>query len=344
MSGIEFSFPSLPWYEWVIYSVACLFLVLFAGVMSGLTLGLLSIDPMQLKVLLRAGTDTEKEYAKKMTPILKRRHLLLVTLLLCNALAMETLPLFLDRMGPEVLAILLSVTFVLVFGEIIPQAVCSRYGLAIGGKLAPFVLVLMGIMFPISWPISKFLDMILGKDHIRYLKRSHLIELVSEHEQHVHSPHSPQSEGGPLLKDEVTVIRGALELNQKTVGQVMTPLHRVFMLSDREVWDEATMRRVLEAGHSRIPVYRDGDKNDILGLLIVKKLVQLDPVNNPVPISAIPLREIPIVSSDVSLWDMLNEFQKGKSHLAMVRKRKELDIVGGMISLSLSLSLLLITM
>jgi hypothetical protein len=42
---------------------------------------------------------------------------LLVTLLLANAAAMEALPIFLDKMVPEWLAIILSVTAVLFFGE-----------------------------------------------------------------------------------------------------------------------------------------------------------------------------------------------------------------------------------
>jgi len=47
----------------------------------------------------------------------KRHHLLLVTLLMANALAMEALPLVLDRMVPSWAAVLLSVTAVLFFGE-----------------------------------------------------------------------------------------------------------------------------------------------------------------------------------------------------------------------------------
>ena len=60
-----------------------------------------------------------------MLPILQKHHLLLVTLLLCNAAAMEALPIFLDAIVPSVLAIVISVTAVLFFGEIIPQAVCT---------------------------------------------------------------------------------------------------------------------------------------------------------------------------------------------------------------------------
>lgn len=43
----------------------------------------------------------------------------------------QALPLFLDRLADPITAVLLSVTVVLVFGEIIPQAVCSRYGLKV---------------------------------------------------------------------------------------------------------------------------------------------------------------------------------------------------------------------
>jgi hypothetical protein len=51
-------------------------------------------------------------------PVVKEQHQLLVTLLLCNAAAMEALPIFLDTMFNEVVAVILSVTFVLAFGEV----------------------------------------------------------------------------------------------------------------------------------------------------------------------------------------------------------------------------------
>jgi len=52
-----------------------------------------------------------------MIPLVKRHHLLLVSLLLANAAATETLPLFIDRLVGPVGAILISVTAVLLFGE-----------------------------------------------------------------------------------------------------------------------------------------------------------------------------------------------------------------------------------
>lgn len=42
------------------------------------------------------------------------------------AVAMEALPLFLDRLANPITAIIMSVTAVLVFGEIVPQAICTK--------------------------------------------------------------------------------------------------------------------------------------------------------------------------------------------------------------------------
>lgn len=39
--------------------------------------------------------------------------------------------------------------------QIIPQSLCTRYGLAIGATVAPLVRVLIWFWFPIAYPISK---------------------------------------------------------------------------------------------------------------------------------------------------------------------------------------------
>ncbi|PNH02194.1 hypothetical protein TSOC_011858 [Tetrabaena socialis] len=149
-----------------------------AGLMSGLTLGLLSLDAVDLEVLLRSGSAKEQKWVKKVMPIVSNGHFLLVTLLLCNAVSMEALPLFLDKLADPVTAVVVSVTAVLFFGEIIPQSVCSRYGLAIGANLAPLVRLLMWLCSPIAWPMGRLLDLVLGPDHHTIFRRRQLKELV----------------------------------------------------------------------------------------------------------------------------------------------------------------------
>lgn len=93
---------------------------------------------------------------------------MLVTLLLCNAGAMETLPIFLDKIFSPFVAILVAVTLVLFFGEIIPQALCTGPNkILIAYYMCPVVLLIMQATSPISYPIAKLLDWILGEHKLK---------------------------------------------------------------------------------------------------------------------------------------------------------------------------------
>ncbi|XP_078698530.1 uncharacterized protein LOC144926013 isoform X1 [Branchiostoma floridae x Branchiostoma belcheri] len=289
-------------------------LVMVAGLMAGLTMGLLSLDKNSLKVLKEGGKPSERKHAAKILPIVENHHLLLVTLLLTNAGAVEAMPIFLDKISNPIIAIVVSVTAVLIFGEVIPQAVCSRYGLAIGAFFSPMVRVLIFLTFIISWPLSKLLDCLLGEDHGTFFRRAELRALVD-----IHAEEARENEE-PLNTDEVLIIQGALQMRDKTAGSALTPFDKVFMLSIDGKMDKETMDMVIEAGHSRVPVY-DGEKTNIVGLLLVKMLIKLDPV------AATPIRSIlqenprylPAVREDTPLFDLLNEFQQGKCHMCAVR-------------------------
>jgi len=48
---------------WIAYAGICCFLVCFAGIMSGLTLGLMSLSLVDLEILERSGSPSEKKQA-----------------------------------------------------------------------------------------------------------------------------------------------------------------------------------------------------------------------------------------------------------------------------------------
>ena len=85
--------------------------------MSGLTMGLLSLDLTQLEILKNAGKEREQKFASAILPIVKRHHLMLVTLVLWNAAAVESMPIFMDKITNPVVAVAVSATAVLLFGE-----------------------------------------------------------------------------------------------------------------------------------------------------------------------------------------------------------------------------------
>jgi len=61
-------------------------------------------------------------------------------LLLANALALEALPIFLDKIVPSYLAIFISTASVVIFGEVLPQSYATgSKKISIGYYFAPFV-------------------------------------------------------------------------------------------------------------------------------------------------------------------------------------------------------------
>lgn len=287
-------------------------LVIFAGLMSGLTLGLMSLSLVDLEVLAKSGTPKDRIHAAKILPVVRKQHLLLCTLLICNAAAMEALPIFLDSLVSAWGAILISVTLILLFGEIIPQSVCSRYGLAIGASVAPVVRVLVIICFPVAYPISKLLDYLLGHEHRALFRRAELKTLVNLHGNEA-------GIGGELTHDETTIIAGALELTEKIASDAMTPISDIFAIDINGNLDRELMNLVTERGHSRLPVYYEHPTN-IIGLILVKNLLTIKP-EDKVPVKSVTIRRIPKVLETMPLYDILNEFQKGHSHMAVVVRK-----------------------
>ncbi|CAG8786517.1 15246_t:CDS:2, partial [Acaulospora morrowiae] len=116
--------------------------------------------------------------------------------------------------------------------------------------------------FIAGYPIAKLLDLILGENHGIIYRRAELKELIKYHE-------TSTERGGDLVKDSVTIIRGALDLQDKVVESAMTPIEKAFMIPIDSMMDRITIREIYLTGHSRIPVY-EGSREHILGVLLVK--------------------------------------------------------------------------
>jgi metal transporter CNNM len=200
---------------------------------------------------------------------------------------------------------------IVIFGEIIPQSVCVRHGLPIGAYLSPFVLVLMYILAPIAWPTARLLDRLLGEDHGTVYKKAGLKTLVTLHKTLGPSP------SDRLNQDEVTIISAVLDLKDKAVGDIMTPMDDVYTMSSDTILDEETMDEILDAGYSRIPIHAPGNPYNFVGMLLVKILITYDP-EDCCKVSDFNLATLPETATDTSCLDIVNFFQEGKSHMVLV--------------------------
>jgi Cyclin M transmembrane N-terminal domain len=224
--------------------VLIVFLVVVSGLFSGLTLGFLSLDKTGLEILMDSDDPSSASYARKIYPIRVKGNELLCTLLLGNTAANALLSILIaDRFGGIVGA--LSSTFViLIFGEIVPQAICSRYALYIGSRAVPLVKCIMIIFYPIAKPLALALDYALGEELATTYSGKEFMKLLQIH-----------VEENMLDHDTANTMTGALKYKNLPVREVMTPLANVFMLKTDEKLNFETIAKIFKTGYSRIPVY-----------------------------------------------------------------------------------------
>jgi metal transporter CNNM len=194
------------WVYIVFNSVGSIICVCLFAIISGLFLGFLTLDTIDLQIIQRSSLDEdERLYATTLLPLVKRRHQILVTLELMSALAYETLPIFLDALVPSWVAILLSVTIVMVFGEIIPSGIfMGPNQLYLGYHMVPLMSFLLWIFHPLATPLVKLLDYLTdtdeddtdpySRDELSALVRiQHEAELDTYTQHHHHPSHHPSS-------------------------------------------------------------------------------------------------------------------------------------------------------
>lgn len=302
-----FELPLPLWVSLIIIGTCLMFSALF----SGLNLGLMSLDRTELKILKNTGTPKEREYAAKIQPVRDHGNFLLCSILLGNVLVNSTFTILLDGLTSGLVAVLCSTIAIVIFGEITPQAVCSRHGLAVGAKTIFITKIVMGITAPLAYPVSKLLDVILGEEIGNVYNRERLKELVTV-----------TRDMNDLDKDEVNIISGALELRKKTVGDVMTHIEDAFMLDIDAVLDFETVSDIMKSGFSRVPVFEKTRKN-IVTLLYIKDLAFVDPDDNTPLKTLCEFYENPchFVFDDMTLDVMFKQFKDGhKGHMAFVHR------------------------
>jgi metal transporter CNNM len=169
----------------------------------------------------------------------------------------------------------------------------------------------MYILAPVAWPTAKLLDQLLGEDHGTVYKKAGLKTLVTLHKTLGPSP------SDRLNQDEVTIISAVLDLKDKSVGSIMTPMEDVFTISSDTILDEKTMNIILSAGYSRIPIHTPDNPHNFVGMLLVKILITYDP-EDAKRVGEFALATLPETRPETSCLDIVNFFQEGKAHMVLV--------------------------
>ena len=298
----------------IIYIVVPL-LILLSALFSGLTLGLMGLNLYDVKRKMQDGN----KYAAKVYPLRVQGNLLLTSLLLGNVFVNTILSIFLGSVTSGIMASIIATALIFVFGEIIPQAVISRYALPFGAFTAPLIRMLVFILYPIVYPIAWLLDKVLGREMPTLYTHNELISIIAEHEDAAEST---------LDHDEERIMHGALKFSQKSVGEVMTPKSVVVGVVHNEKFTHSLIDRLLDSGLSRFPVYGDNTKEEIIGLLYIRSLVGIEVSGH---VYNLKLRKAHIVDKNMPLDDALNKFISTRMHMFIVHD--EFDSFAGVITM-----------
>lgn len=169
----------------------------------------------------------------------------------------------------------------------------------------------MYVLSPIAYPTACLLDKLLGPDHGIMFDRAGLKTLILLHENI--SGLFPQR----LTQEEVTIISSIIDMKERQVCSVMTPITNVYSLSTESVLNDVTCYNILKSGHSHIPVHMATDSMRFTGVLSVKSLVAVR-FEDMATVGQIALSSMPIVRSDVSCQDVINLFRNRRSDMVLV--------------------------
>ncbi len=277
-------------------------LVLLSGCFSGLTLGFFSLNLTSLERKMKLGDKR----AKKVYPIRKNGNLLLCTLLLGNVAVNSAMAIFLGNIASGLVAGIVSTGLIVVFGEIIPQAVFSRFALTLGSNTVWLVRIFIFLLYPIAFPLAWMLNKALGEELGTIWDKKEIEEIIRYHED---------ADDSEIDEDEERILLGALAFSDMTALQVATPRTVSFLLSQETVIDEAFIQNIKDRGFSRIPVYQNDNEDDLIGLLLVKDLLGVD-LSAAKKVKDFLRPDVLFIKESMLLDDLLNHFLAKKRHMA----------------------------
>ncbi len=157
------------------------------------------------------------------------------------------------------LTVFLPFVLTLIFGEIIPKTVAVTKDEAIASKVAPFILLLNFLLFPIRYiclKITKLGSIVLSV----FLKKDS--EITKEEIKHaiISSKNS-----GMMSKDEVKLLLGSLKLSELQVNEVKCPRQNIFF-HDRNDSPQRLRDLFAEKRLSKIPIV-DRDLDNVVGII-----------------------------------------------------------------------------
>lgn len=197
----------------------------------------------------------------------------------------------------------------LIVGELVPKQIALRDPEAVAVKVAPAMVLLAKISWPLVWLLDRS-----GRALLWLLgQRGEAEEKISEDE--IRSLVVEAENAGVLEPGEKEMIAGVMRLGDLPVGAVMTPRHEVSMI---DVTDPAPTiyKAVLGSNHSRFVVF-EGNREHALGIAQAKDMLDAYLAGRAPDIRQL-IREAPIIPESLDARDVVAILRDSPVHMGLV--------------------------
>ncbi len=221
-------------------------------------------------------------------------------------------------------AVVLSITFLfLVVGEIIPKRLAMLHPERISTIFSGPMHLLSRIAAPAVYIISLSSDGILKLFGIgKHLED----QALSEDE--IKQLFRQGARTGVFHPSEIKLVERVLKLDDRTVGNLMTPLKEVIWFEEKESFRQC-MEKVRDTGHSCFPVVRSSPDH-ILGVVWVKDLLAASCESRP-SLEKI-IKPAVYAPNHLNALQILDRFQSTRTHMILIVDRNE--IVQGLVTIN----------
>jgi Mg2+/Co2+ transporter CorB len=297
--------------------VAFALLLLVSAFFSISETAMMALNRYRLKHLTRTG----HRGARLVSQLLERTDKLLGVILLGNnlvntaAAALGTVIAF-RALGESELAVSIATGavafFLLVFSEVTPKVVGATYPERVAFPAAFVLTPLLKLVYPLVWLVNGLSGVLLWLLRIRRQPAAEGAAPLSAEELR-----TLVLEGGHYLPAKHRkILLNLFELQSITVADLMTPRSRLETL-DLDQPPDTLRRQIASTNHTRLPVYR-GTLDNIVGVLHVRKVLNLDSKHIDAPALSEVMRPAYFVPMGTTLLAQLQNFQEEEERFGLV--------------------------
>lgn len=190
----------------------------------------------------------------------------------------------------------------IIFGEQAPKMLAIKNPLETTMMLSWPLRIFYLVFSPLIWFINKLSGFILR-----------LFGIKSFSEEEVHTEEelrlilTESEEGGAIKPSENELIQNVFDFDDRVVKQIMVPQHKISAI-DVEMGREQVIKKIIDEGYSRLPVFL-GDIDNVIGIVHSKDLLKAVLENKFVTIRDI-MRPVHFIPETMKINELLRDFQR----------------------------------